>query len=38
MGVGGGGGGPNFTQYVETVLQLMTSSPRQFSVIVHHIP
>ena len=31
-------GGPNFTQYVETVLPLITSIPRQFSVIVHHIP
>ena len=29
---GGGGGGPNITQYVETVLQLMTSTPSQFSV------
>ena len=35
---GGGGGGPNSTRYVETVLQLVTFTPRQFSVIVHHIP
>ena len=32
-----GKGGPNFTRYVETVLQLITSTPHQFSVIVHHI-
>ena len=39
-GEGGGGGGskPGFTQYVENVLPLITSTPRQFSVIVHHIP
>ena len=30
--------GPNFTQYVETVLQLITSTPRQFNVILNHIP
>ena len=35
---GGGGGSPNFTQYVETVLQLKSSTPRQLSVILHHIP
>ena len=35
---GGWGGGPNFTRYVETVSQLITSTPRQFSVVVHHIP
>ena len=34
----GGGGGTHFTQYSETALQLITSTPRQFSVIVHHIP
>ena len=33
-----GGGGPNSTRYVETVLQLITSSLRQFSIIVYHIP
>ena len=33
-----GGGGPNFTQYAETVLQLIASTLRQFSFIVHHIP
>ena len=30
-------GGPNFSQYVETVFQLITSTPRQFIVTVHHI-
>ena len=34
----GGGGGPNSTRYVETVLQLITSIPHQFSIFVHHIP
>ena len=35
---GGRRGGPNFTQYIETALRLIKSTPRQFSVIVHHIP
>ena len=30
--------GPYCTRYVETVLQLINSTPRQFSVTVHHIP
>ena len=29
--------GPNFTQYVEACLRLITSTPRQFSVIFHQI-
>ena len=29
---------PNFTQYVETVVRLINSTPRQFSVIEHYIP
>ena len=37
-GGGGGGGGPNINRYVETVLQLITSTPGQFSVIMHQIP
>ena len=37
-GIFDGGMGTNFTRYVETVLLLITSIPRQFSVIVHHIP
>ena len=36
--MGGGGGGPNFTHYVETVLQLVASTQCHFRVIVHHIP
>ena len=30
-------GSPNLTQYGETVLKLITSTPRQFSAIVHHM-
>ena len=33
LGGGGGGEGPNFTRYVDTFLQLVTSTPRQVSVI-----
>ena len=36
--MGRGGGGRYFIQYVETVLQLITSTPQPFNVIVHHIP
>ena len=38
MGDGGGGGGPNLTQYVETVSQLTMSTPRHLSFILRHIP